>query len=275
MSGMNNDPIKKSKLIREVVASVALIPDQITRSVYVQEIAKKFDINERTISNELMKLMRSNITSKAQSVSPSTQKSHSNLDKKVQEEKSRVNNEKNTEYELDLIRLMVLFGTQEVTVPGEEDEEKKISVIELVCEELINDDLSFENEQYRMIYDLFLKGIEDNVLLTASYFKKLEDQKIVSFVSNLESNEIELSYNWIQKYNIYTKSESDNIYKSVMNSIYNFKYHKVDALILKIKKEIKEGNSADDELLNLLGEQMSYERIKKKLSDKLGRIILK
>ena len=111
--------------------------------------------------------------------------------------------------------------------------------------------------------------------MTASYFKKLEDQKIVSFVSNLESNEIELSYNWIQKYNIYTKSESDNIYKSVMNSIYNFKYHKVDALILKIKNEIKEGNSGDDELLNLLGEQMSYERIKKKLSDKLGRIILK
>ena len=117
--------------------------------------------------------------------------------------------------------------------------------------------------------------IEDNVLLTASYFKKLEDQKIVSFVSNLESNEIELSYNWIQKYNIHTKSESDNIYKSVMNSIYNFKYHKVDALILKIKNEIKEGGNSDDELLNLLGEQMSYERIKKKLSDKLGRIILK
>ncbi len=275
MSGVDDDPIKKSKLIREVVASVALIPDQITRSVYVQEIAKKFDINERTISNELMKLMRSNITSQAQPVSPPAQTSYSNLDKKNQEEKSTVNKVKNTEYELDLIRLMVLFGTKEVTVPGEEDDEKKISVIELVCEELINDDLSFENEQYRMIYHLFLKGIEDNVLLTASYFKKLEDQKIVSFVSNLESNEIELSYNWIQKYNIYTKSESDNIYKSVMNSIYNFKYHKVDALILKIKNEIKEGNSGDDELLNLLGEQMSYERIKKKLSDKLGRIILK
>ena len=275
MSGVDDDPIKKSKLIREVVASVALIPDQITRSVYVQEIAKKFDINERTISNELMKLMRSNLTSQSNPVSAPKETFHSNFEQKAQEEKTAVNKVKNTEYELDLIRLMVLFGTKEVAVAGEEDEEKKISVIELVCEELINDDLSFENEQYRMIYDLFLKGLEDNVLLTASYFKKLEDQKIVSFVSNLESNEIELSYNWIQKYNIYTKSESDNIYKSVMNSVYNFKYHKVDALILRIKNEIKEGNSADDELLNLLGEQMSYERIKKKLSDKLGRIILK
>ena len=38
---------------------------------------------------------------------------------------------------------------------------------------------------------------------------------------------------------------------------------------------ISDTQSSDDELLALLGEQMSYERIKKKLSDKLGRIILK
>ena len=57
--------------------------------------------------------------------------------------------------------------------------------------------------------------------------------------------------------------------------MYNFKYHKVDELLLKIKNEIKESQSSDDDLLALLGEQMSYERIKKKLSDKLGRIILK
>jgi hypothetical protein len=60
-----------------------------------------------------------------------------------------------------------------------------------------------------------------------------------------------------------------------MNSVYNFKYHKVDKLLLKVKKEIQESSSDDEELLSLLGEQMSYERVKKKLSDKLGRIILK
>ncbi|MDB4682984.1 hypothetical protein OAE89_02835, partial [Crocinitomicaceae bacterium] len=157
----------------------------------------------------------------------------------------------------------------------EEDDDKSCCVIELICEELSRDELSFDNDQYRLIYDMFEKGLAENVLLTASYFKKLENQKIVSFVSNIESNEIELSHNWIQKYNIYTKSESDNIYKSVMNSVYNFKYHKVDKLLLKVKKEIQESSSDDEELLSLLGEQMSYERVKKKLSDKLGRIILK
>ena len=39
-----NDPLKKSDLIREIVQSVGLIPDQITRSVYVKEIARQFEI---------------------------------------------------------------------------------------------------------------------------------------------------------------------------------------------------------------------------------------
>jgi DNA primase len=89
MSGVDNDPIKKSKLIREVVASVALIPDQITRSVYVQEIAKKFDINERTISNELMKLMRSNLTSQSNPISAPKETFHSNFEQKNSRRKDR------------------------------------------------------------------------------------------------------------------------------------------------------------------------------------------
>jgi hypothetical protein len=60
-----------------------------------------------------------------------------------------------------------------------------------------------------------------------------------------------------------------------MNSIYNFKYHKVDEVILKIRDRIKASSSSDEDILDLLAEQMSYEKIKKSLSDKLGRIIIK
>lgn len=274
MDGIDNDPIRKSKLIRDVLESVSLIPDQITRSVYVQEIAKKFDIEERTISNELIKLLRSK-ASKSNNYPGHVEEVHtSDIIKKSSEVHVKVST--NDEYELDLIRFMVLFGTKEMLISdGDDTEEKSCCVIELICDEISKDDLTFNNEQYRVIYEMFEKNLEENVLLTASHLKKIENQKIVSFVSNIESNEIELSHNWIQKYNIYTKSESDNIYKSVMNSVYNFKYHKVDELLAKVKKEIQESESGDEELLSLLGEQMSYERVKKKLSDKLGRIIVK
>lgn len=267
-----DDPIKRSKLIREVVQSVSLIPDQITRSVYVQEIAKKFEINERTISNELIKLLRSKLSNAKSTQRPVSTSSQVHI-KKEDDKQTSVKAEV-SEYELDLIRLMVLFGTNEVKLMVN-DEETTSSVIELIYNELKKDELQFENDLYKMIFDEFVNGLKEDVLLSTSYFKKLENQKVVSFVSNLESNEVELSYNWIQKFNIYTKMESDDLYKSVMNSVYNFKYHKVDELIAKIKIEIKQRANNDDELLSLLSEQMSYERIKKILSERLGRIILK
>ena len=276
IDGTDNDPIQRSKLIREVVQSVALIPDQITRSVYVQEIAKKFEINEQTISNELIKLLRAKLTKDQQGAKSYQEQRTTHQPAVIQPSAEKKDETSTFEYELDLIRLMLLFGTREIIISADDDEEKETtSVIELIHDELTNDDLEFESPLYRMIYKEFESNLQNQVLLSTSYFKNLENQKIVSFVSHLQSSDIELSYNWMDKYNIITKSEGDDIYKSVMNSVYNFKYHKVDEVILKIKNEIKDGGAEGDAVLELLAEQMSYEKIKKRLSEMLGRIIIK
>ena len=48
-----NDPLKRAKLINEVADTVALIPDAITRSVYVRTTAAKFEIDEHILSNRI------------------------------------------------------------------------------------------------------------------------------------------------------------------------------------------------------------------------------
>ena len=276
IDGTDNDPIQRSKLIREVVQSVALIPDQITRSVYVQEIAKKFEINEQTISNELIKLLRAKLTKDQQGAKSYQEQRTTHQPAVIQPSAEKKDETSTFEYELDLIRLMLLFGTREIIISADDDEEKETtSVIELIHDELTNDDLEFESPLYRMIYKEFESNLQNQVLLSTSYFKNLENQKIVSFVSHLQSSDIELSYNWREKYNIIIQSESDDIYKSVMNSVYNFKYHKVDEMILKIKNKIREGGNEGDGVLELLAEQMSFEKIKQRLSEMLGRIIIK
>ena len=275
IDGSENDPIQRSKLIREVVQSVALIPDQITRSVYVQEIAKKFEIDEKTISNELIKLLRTRLTREHQGTRGFQSSEVQTPQKQTVQEEVDPNKQTPTfEYELDLIRLMLLFGTRQISFPKETDENYTTSVIELIYDELTEDDLKFENPLCKVIFEEFERNLKNQILLSTSYFKNLENQKVVSFVSHLESNDIELSYNWVDKYNIVTKSEGDDLYKSVMNSIYNFKYHKVDEVIFNIKSRIKSGDP-DEDMLELLAEQMSWEKIKKSFSDKLGRIIIK
>ena len=54
-----NDPIKKVKLINEVVNSIAMIPDEITRAVYIRECSKLLDIGETEITNKIIDIKRS------------------------------------------------------------------------------------------------------------------------------------------------------------------------------------------------------------------------
>jgi DNA primase len=268
-----NDPLKKSELIRDIVQSVSLIPDQITRSVYVQEIARLFEISESIISNELIKFRRNSIARQIQE--PELKE----VEVEKQHPDSPVITEKfeneNYLYEEELIRLMLRFGTREIIVLNDEQKENSTSIIELVINEVLTDDLEFKNRIFKRIFQFFVDGIKENALYSSSYFKRLENQEIVQFVSDVESREIELSHNWIHQHSIFTKSESDNLYQTVMNAIYNFKYHKVEERLNEIKNSLKVEGISDEEILLVLSEQMALEKVKKVLSEKLGRIILK
>jgi DNA primase len=268
-----NDPLKKSDLIRDIVQSVSLIPDQITRSVYVQEIARQFEISESIISNELIKVRRNTIARQIQE--PGLKEVEVEKQDLISPTQPEVDVEENYLYEEELIRLLLRFGTREIIVINEEKEEQSTSIIELIINEVLTDDLNFKHPIFNRIFQFFVDGIKENVLYSSSYFKRLEDQEIVTFVSDLESREIELSHNWIHHHGIFTKSESDNLYPTVMNGIYNFKYYKVEERLIEIKKSFKTTELSDEDILLALSEQMALEKVKKVLSEKLGRIILK
>ena len=272
-----NDPLKKSDLIREIVQSVGLIPDQITRSVYVKEIARQFDIEESIISNELMRLRRNSLSKQFQEPEFNQVPLPENDLIKSQETTDPTKEDAfRFKHEEELMRMMICFGTREIeTLALDSNELHKTSVVELIHQELEQDLLTFEYPLFIKIYDKIIEGLNEKTFYTASYFKRIEDQEIVSFVSDIESREIELSTNWITKFSIFTKSESDDLYTTVMNVIYNFKYKKVEDHLLSIKSAIGKGDLSDEAILFELGQQMLYENVKKVISEKLGRIILK
>lgn len=277
LTGSDNDPLKKSELIREIVHSVSLIPDQITRSVYVQEIARQFDISESIISNELMRLRKNTIAKQIQE----PELKEINVPKQVDfyeapQEAEATIEIRNFIFEKELIRILLRYGVNEILVPeAMSNDSNTTSVIELVHEELSKDELTFEHPLYKKIYDKYLDGLSEKTLYQSSYFMRDEDQEIVSFVSDIESNEIELSHNWVAKHSIFTKSESYDLYSTVIYSVYNFKYHKVEQHITNLKKSLQSDSLSDEDVLLILSEQMAYEKVKKILSEKLGRTILK
>lgn len=55
LEGVHNDPIKQSEAITDVVKSIAVIPDAITRSVYAKECSRLFSVSEQMLLREIKK----------------------------------------------------------------------------------------------------------------------------------------------------------------------------------------------------------------------------
>lgn len=58
LEGAGNDPIKRATLIGDIVRSIAIIPDNILRSVYVQDCARLLDVDEKMLMREVNKIRR-------------------------------------------------------------------------------------------------------------------------------------------------------------------------------------------------------------------------
>lgn len=290
LSDGGDDPIKRAQLIKDISHSVSLIPDQITRNVFVPEVAKRFSIKEEVIWSEVNK-DRQELASKQQSSlrnrsfepkneqpedpyahEPSPFDEAAQAGAPVEEEYLDNHNER------DLIRILIKYGPLAVKVDqlndAGETETIETSVAELICHELNVDELVFDVPLYNKLHGIIADSLGENTFLKPSFFQRLEDQEIVKFVTEIEMHDIELSSNWITKYNIYTASEKDKLQHAVMTSIFTFKVSKVEKRIHEIRKLIANPELEDEALMDLLAEQVALEKVKRIISHKLGRIVI-
>ena len=284
------DPIKRAQLIKDISHSVSLIPDQITRNVFVPEVAKRFNIKEEVIWSEVSKDRSDASNKQFQSLrrksdptptpagdDPYAHEPNPYADQETSPESGSISLTDHNEF--DLMRIVVKYGPLAVTIEqlNEKGEKESIetSITELVCHELDVDELVFDHPMYNRMHQIILDSLAENTFLKPSYFMRLEDQEIVRYVTEIELNDQELSDNWITKYNIHTNSEKDKLNHAVMSSIYAFKVSKVQKRITELREALveREQEMSDDELMDLLAEQVALEKVKQVISEKLGRII--
>ena len=276
-----SDPIQRSKLIHDIVHSISLIPDQISRTVYTKEIAKRFDIDQTIVEQELVKLRKTALgkinTEPVQTVpevdysitrKPKIEQAHSN-DHEIE---NQINA---TEY--DLIRILVKYGT--LVIPDEKRELslEDVTVAQLICNELFRDELTFNHPTFQKIYEYANEGInKQKTTFQAKHYLRSEDQDIVQIVSEIETDKHELSHNWLKDRNIDTNYEIDKLKAAVSSSILAFKTDKLQQRINEIRKKISQlGDDEIEKMEELLIDQINYERAKMRFAEQLGRIILR
>jgi len=103
----------------------------------------------------------------------------------------------------------------------------------------------------------------------------MEDQELVRLVSEIETDEHECSGQWLGQFNIVTRTEKDRLNEAVIHALLRFKTKRIESLISSIHERLSGSESlSEEEQQALLLEQITYERIKMKFSEHLGRTIL-
>ena len=267
-----NDPIKKAALIREIVNTIALIPDSISRSLYVKECSALMAISEQVLMSELNKILRAKLKKsspgfdkelEAIQVEPIPAESQTDIDLYSAEYQER-----------DIIRLLLLYGHDIIRIKlrNTDEEEVPVQVADYVVNDLVNDEMGFENAIFKTIFDEFHKGADIDAIPDGNWFLSHHNSEISLAAVNLVFTNYNLSPNWF-KNNILITTEKTRLHMYVMFALRAYKARKLDKMMSEIQKRLAVASTP--ELQRDL--QKAYLELKKQSvrinKDGLGRII--
>ena len=271
---VGDDPIKRAELIKDIVGSIAIIPDQIKRSVYTKECSTLLDIPEQALIDEANKILRNKIAKKSNKKAIPVEEE---TILPLEEEQKSTGKEDIQHWESDLMRLLITYGDQLIEVESVDENNEKvvqeITIAVYILSNITGDEIQFENPVYHEICDFYVEKLNNEEILTHQDFTQHTNENIRKMTVDILAVRHEISPNWT-KHSIRVTKEEDQLKKAVLNTVYAFKLCKLNQLILENQEQLK---IVTDEttVLELIQTQVHLQQIKKELAAKLGRIILK
>ncbi len=278
-----NDPLAKARAARDMVQSIALIPDELERTAYVQETARMLDMAERILFSELGQIR----SAKHEKESQERRRAEKGL---KEDETMRVveSPEKGLEdnilyiQERALTGLLLNHGEKEFYFGEDEDdnpnlleetesnkEENQESICEYILTEILHDELDFEHPVLRSILHHFIKVFNDEERVAkAEEFLRGQEPERMHLVVDLIADEPEL-HDWKRK-RIYPPDKEAYLRDFTLESVLRFKEKKIGQLIQTIQEDFKNGQNQDPEAL-ATAQQLT--KLKIEINKRLNRIL--
>lgn len=279
-----NNPTQKAALIKEIIESISIIPDAITRNEYITACSHILQTDEQTLVFQV-KAIRAKKQSKPVTPQPEVKdpaernvSAQSNVEVKDELDKLlEANLNPFTEQEKNLVRLLINYGNTLVEVKHFDSEGEEvameISIAEYVLNELMHDELSFIDPVYQMFLYEFILQMKDGALPTAQYFTNHSNPNISSTAINLLASNHALSDNWKTRHGIYIGHETDNLKKTVDHDLYIYKEKRLQKLLRDEKEKLRNAAS-DEEVQQLLISIQQLDALKTRANKLLGRTII-
>ncbi len=290
------DPQKRADLIKDVVESIAHIPDAITRQVYIKDTADQLHIQEQLLVREVSRLRRGKAEENAkQRENEQAQKRMEEVaqsasaeripDASGGEEKPRPAITGKQAAKLDenfrnLLQLIVRYGERPLY---QLEDGTFISTGAYIVSQLQGDAIEAPKSLYQKVIDEFAAHHGDKGFVAENFFKFHPDAEVSSLAVDLIADKYQLSRiysrqnvseNVVQEVGLQT--DADHLAELVPQLLLELKYTIINIRIDKMTEMMKEAEAnGDSELvMQLLAGQPALLEVKNQIGRQLGNRVI-
>ena len=266
-----DDPLKKASLINDIADTIALIPDAVKRSVYAQASSDRFNIDSSILFSRIRR------TRGSMKEDPPAQPAQA-----PQEEAPANPAESLFEFpmlqaaEEDLLAFILRYGQTYLEFETDSpfySPDGYYTVADFIRDNLEDDGFSLENSAYRGLYEKYFElydsqenySQEDIVLM----MQNGPDRTQAALVADIVNEKHMLT---VRSFEASLTSESTMLVTFVPRAIQVYQLKRIGLETDRLNKKLK---SADDEkeILEILSQIKEYLELRKKLEEKLGRVM--
>ena len=289
-----DDPLKKANLINEIADTVAEIPDAIKRQVYVETVARRFEIETDIIQERVRKTrekLRKEMPGRAghdgtraghdHSSLPATTGNLSGQDGSVtpapiggasrQFQKREHILEPS---ERELLRFILQYGRTPLQFESDSDfydEEGTQTVAEFIDAALGTDDIHFANTAYEATYQAYFQyydqGVEQDTIVRN--LLNGENREIAGVAADLATEKYELT---VHNFSEALTTTDSWLVNYVPKAILVYHDKRISAQQQELKQKLGSPDLSQADMVSLLNQLNKLNEIKKTINIKLGRI---
>lgn len=239
-----DDPQKRAALIKDITSSIAIIPDMITRQVYIKDSAERLHMSEKVLTNEVIGLRRkkaeerskakettalqesAEVSPAAPSVSPQVNPSDKRPTNPVAQQRSGLD----ANY-YNLMQLIVRYGERPIEVEG-----TLYSIGEVIIYTLEEDEIKPPMPVYKTIMDEFKLHYKDEGFKAEQFFKFHANPQVSAMAIDMIA----------EKYRFANQDSDMRIGELVTRLLYEIKLTVINMQIEELDAGLKEAQANND-----------------------------
>ena len=276
MKEADGDPIKRAALISDIVQSISVIPDAITRSVYARECSRQMEVDENILLREIA---MKRVGHKAGPEAKEFIRKQEIIQRKQAEEAAYTPLQLEAgssidELEHELIKYLLKYGTQNFEYT-EGKKSTELNVAEVIINNLDQNGITMKNPTFRKIYEEYKSMREAQEPIEINHFINHPDPEVCNVVVDLLTYDenYPVSKLW-KRFDIVVESEQNRLPTALPRAVILYKSKVIDDIIAELRLRLNDTSLSEEEQIEITQQISILNQERTSISKKLERLIV-